>query len=141
METSLQLAWNSAHIECRVFADCNLTCLAIDNTTEEWEWRSALGVSGWLHRWEVDGWRTSGGGRVRHTDIWKRILGWVRLFESSPTRRMVIRHVKAHNGTHGNERADNLAKEGAELRFKLMELAAPHDWFRRSVERYWENRG
>ena len=39
-----------------------------------------------------------------------------------------------------NERADCLAKDGAKLRFKLMELAAPHDWFRRSVEDYWANR-
>ena len=32
-------------------------------------------------------------------------------------------HVKAHDGSQGNERADKLAKEGAKLRFDLMELA------------------
>lgn len=64
VEASLQLAWNSAHNECRVFADCNLVCLAIDNTTEEWEWRSALGVGGWLRKWEMNGWRTSIGRRA-----------------------------------------------------------------------------
>ena len=79
-----------------------------------------------------------GDGRVK--DICSRILCWMRFFEISPTRSVVVRHVKAHNGTHGNERADKLTKEGAKLRFKLMELAAPHDWFRRSVEEYWANR-
>ena len=45
-----------------------------------------------------------------------------------------------HSGNHGNERADKLVKQGAELRFKLMQLAAPNDWFRKSVELYWDNR-
>ncbi len=31
-------------------------------------------------------------------------------------------------------------KEGAKLRFELMELEAPKDWFRKSLERYWGNR-
>ena len=72
--------------------------------TEEWEWRSALGVDGWLKKWEMNGWRTAAGRRVSHTDIWKRILRWLTLFERSPTRNVVIQHVKAHSGTHGNER-------------------------------------
>ena len=52
----------------------------------------------------------------------------------------MVRHVKAHDGNHGNERADNLAAEGAKLRFELMELAAPKDWYRKSLERYWDIR-
>ena len=72
-------------------------------------------------------WRTASGGRVRHTDIWRRILRWMRLFERSPTRSVVVRHVNTHSDTHGNERTDKLAKEGAKLRFKLMELAESHD--------------
>ena len=38
VEAGLQLTWCSDHNECRVFADCNLAYLAIDNDTEEWEW-------------------------------------------------------------------------------------------------------
>ena len=50
-------------------------------------------------------------------------------------------HVKAHNGSHGNERADALAKEGAKLRFDLMDLAAPHNtWFHEALALYWSNR-
>ena len=49
-------------------------------------------------------------------------------------------HVKAHDGEKGNERADELAKEGSQLRFKLMELAAPEGWFQRALGEYWGNR-
>ena len=140
LEAALQLAWNSAHLDCRVLADCNLACLAIDNDTEEWKWRSALGVKGWLDRWETNGWWTAAGGRVSHSDIWKRILRWLTLFENSPDRCVSVRHVKAHNGTVGNERADSLAKLGAELRFKLMGEQGPTDWFKNALTNYWSNR-
>ena len=36
-------------------------------------------------------------------------------------------YVKVHDGSHGNERANTLAKEGAKLRFELMDRSAPHD--------------
>ena len=55
VEVALHLAWASQHKHCRIFADCNLACLAIDNDTDEWAWRSALGMDGWLQRWEVNG--------------------------------------------------------------------------------------
>ena len=76
--------------------------------------------------------------RIYENGLWYGV--WVILFESSPTRSLVVRHVKAHDGTQGNERADSLAKKGAKLRFDLMVLTTPKDWFRRLVERYWENR-
>ena len=140
VEAALQLAWNSEHDDCRVFADCNLACLATDNNTKEWKWRSALGVDGWLCRWEANGWRSATGGRVCHSDIWKRILRWLRLFEVHPTKDVSIQHVKAHVGTVGNERADALAKLGADLRFKLMKRQGPSRWFRNALEQYWGNR-
>ena len=84
-----------------------------------------MGMDGWLQRWEMNGWRTAKGGRVRHSDIWKRILRWLRLFESSPDRCVEVKYVKAHAGEHGNERADSLAGKGVVLRFKLMEEAGP----------------
>ena len=74
--------------------------------------------------------------RVRHSNIWVRILIWLRLFERSPTKNIEILHVKAHAGEHGNERADALAKKGVELCFKLMELSAPPGWFHSALDRY-----
>ena len=97
-------------------------------------------MNGWLRRWELTGWKSATGKRVRHVDIWTRIMHWLRLFESAPDRQVQVMHVKAHAGTHGNERADSLAKEGAELRFKLVELAMPNEWFQSTLNKYWTNR-
>ena len=55
VEAALQMVWNSHHLDCRVLADCNLAVLAINNDEVEWKWRSALGVNGWLSRWEKMG--------------------------------------------------------------------------------------
>ena len=140
VEAALQLAWGTTHNHCRILADCNLAVLGLSNGTDEWSWCAALGMKGWVARWELNRWRTATGNRVRHTDIWMCILHWVRLFESDPKRRVEVMHVKAHVGQHGNERADKLAKEGAELRFKLMELEAPAGWFHRALDAYWGNR-
>ena len=140
VEAALQLVWNSNHQDCRVRADCNLACLTIDNTTDEWSWRSALGVKGWLSRWEKNGCRAATGGRVSHSDIWRHILHWLRLFRDSPDRCVRVSHVKAHDGTVGNERADVLAKAGADLRFKLMEEQCPAGWYHNALSDYWLNR-
>ena len=48
--------------------------------------------------------------------------------------------MKAHTGEQGNERADELAKEGAKLRFKLMHEAGPDGWFTEALGRYCGNR-
>ena len=115
--------------------------MGISNDSREWAWKKALGVHGWMHKWERNGWKSASGGRVRHADVWKRILKWLRLFESAPDRCVEVLHVKAHTGEVGNERADKLAKKGAELRFKLMgESAGDPTWFKRSLETYWGNR-
>lgn len=114
--------------------------MAISNDAEEWSWRKALGVDGWLDRWQNNGWRTASGARVSHTDLWKRILRWLRLFESAPNRCVEMMHVRAHTGTKGNERADALAKRGAKLRFDLMQAETPDGWFKSALERYWQNR-
>ena len=140
VEAALQLAWDSTHAHCRIFADCNLACMALTNDTTEWSWRKALGVQGWLHRWESNGWRNAAGKRVRHADIWKRILRRYRLFESEPNRCVEIMHVTVHDGNDGNERSDSLVKRGVELRFRLMGLHSS-DWFQAALTLYWSNRG
>ena len=59
------------------------------------------------------------------------------LFERSADWSVSVLHVKAHDGSHGNERADKLVKEGVKLRFDLMELAAPHNtWFHQALALY-----
>ena len=140
VEATLQLAWGSTHSHCCVLVDCNLVCLGIHNSEEKWAWRAALGIDGWLHRWERTGWRSATGKRIRHADIWRRILQWLRRFESAPGRKVEVMHVKAHAGIHGNERADTLAKEGSALLFKLMENMMSHGWFQNALNKYWSDR-
>ena len=93
-----------------------------------------------LHKWERNGWQTTSGNLVSHSDVWKRILAWVRKFERDADRSVVFLHVKAHSGIRGNERADELAAKGSRLRHNLMVQAHPAGWFRHMVERYYQNR-
>ena len=49
-------------------------------------------------------------------------------------------HVRAHVGVFGNEKADELAKMGADLRYKLTEAQITPDWFQDALSDYWTNR-
>ena len=124
----------------RIFPDSNLACQGVSNRADEWAWRTALGLDGWLARWEKQGWRSASGKRVSHADIWRLILGWLRKFEGS-SRKVEVIHVRAHADNKGNEKADELAKKGAKLRAELMLNAGGEGWLARTVKRYWEVRG
>ena len=64
------------------------------------------GITGWIHGWKRNGWRTADKKPVKNADLWQRL----------DTARM--RHeiewiwVKGHAGHDGNERADALARRG-----------------------------
>ena len=53
---------------------------------------------------------------------------------------MEVLYVRAHSGNVGNEKVDALAKKGAKLRARMMILEGGDGWYKRTVERYWENR-
>ena len=67
---ALRLTWFSGRSRTRIFPDSNLDCQGTSNQDDEWTWRAALGMSGWLARWERQNWRTASGKRVGHTDLW-----------------------------------------------------------------------
>lgn len=62
----------------------------------------------WYKKWEENGWLTSKKQKVENIDLWKALLKLVR------EKNVLFRKVKGHSGISLNERADELAKLGAE---------------------------
>ena len=71
------------------------------------------GITGWIHNWKRNGWRTSDKKPVKNVDLWQRL-------DAALHRHQVRWHwVKGHAGHDENERADQLARDGlAEGRLK-----------------------
>ena len=65
------------------------------------------GVTGWIHGWKRNGWKTSAKKPVKNVDLWQRL-------DSATQRHNIEWHwVKGHAGDELNERADALAREGS----------------------------
>ena len=69
------------------------------------------GITGWIHGWKRNGWRTADKKPVKNADLWQRL-------EAAVGRHTVHWHwVRGHSGHDLNERADELAREAiAEIR-------------------------
>ncbi len=64
------------------------------------------GISKWLEGWKARNWKTAAKKPVKNTDLWIAL-------ETAAARHKVAWHwVKGHNGHDGNERADELARQG-----------------------------
>lgn len=64
------------------------------------------GITGWIHNWKRNGWRTSDRKPVKNADLWQQL-------EAALARHNVRWHwIKGHAGHDLNERADQLAREG-----------------------------
>jgi len=64
------------------------------------------GISGWIHNWKRNGWRTADKKPVKNADLWQRL-------DAAIQRHNVRWHwVKGHAGHALNERADALARAG-----------------------------
>lgn len=69
-------------------------------------------VTEWMKNWKKRNWRLAAGGKVKNeTDF--RALDLA--IESNPQLKIVYKYVPAHIGIRGNERADELARQGAQL--------------------------
>jgi len=64
------------------------------------------GVTKWLPGWQRNGWLTAGKKPVKNVDLWQRLAAAMARHE------VTWQWVKGHNGDPGNERADELARQG-----------------------------
>lgn len=64
------------------------------------------GITGWLHGWKRNGWKTASKKPVKNDDLWKRL-------DAAQARHQVTwKWIKGHAGHEENERADALARAG-----------------------------
>jgi ribonuclease HI len=64
------------------------------------------GVTGWIHGWKKNGWKTSAKKPVKNVEYWQRL-------DAAQARHQVKwEWVKGHAGHPENERADELARAG-----------------------------
>ena len=64
------------------------------------------GVTGWIHGWKRNGWRTADRKPVKNVELWQRL-------DAAQARHKVTwKWVKGHAGHPENERADELARAG-----------------------------
>jgi len=64
------------------------------------------GITEWIHGWKRRGWKKSDKKPVINADLWKT------LDSLNAERDVIWKWVKGHAGVEGNERADELAREG-----------------------------
>jgi len=64
------------------------------------------GVTGWIHDWKKNGWKTAAKKPVKNIELWQR------LDAAQARHRVTWEWVKGHAGHPENERADELARAG-----------------------------
>ncbi|MPZ58154.1 MAG: ribonuclease HI [Rhizobiales bacterium] len=63
------------------------------------------GITGWIHGWKRNGWRTADKKAVKNVDLWQRLDAALKRHD------VRWRWVRGHAGHAMNERADRLARE------------------------------
>ncbi|MEL6324122.1 MAG: ribonuclease HI [Pseudomonadota bacterium] len=66
------------------------------------------GLTKWIHGWKKNGWKTAAKKPVKNQDLWQALDAAVQRHD------VTWKWVKGHSGDPGNERADALARRGAE---------------------------
>ncbi|WP_339739054.1 ribonuclease HI [uncultured Maricaulis sp.] len=64
------------------------------------------GIMKWIHGWKKRGWKTADRKPVKNVDLWQR------LDVLAQNHKIEWRWVRGHTGDPGNERADELARQG-----------------------------
>lgn len=66
------------------------------------------GIKQWMHGWKRNGWKTASKKPVKNKDL------WIELDQLASARSVEWHWVKGHSGHPENDRADELARRGAE---------------------------
>ena len=77
------------------------------------------GVTGWIHGWKRNGWKTSSRKPVKNVELWQR------LDDAQARHQVTWEWVKGHAGHPENERAEELARAGMNP-FKRSEQSQSH---------------
>lgn len=64
------------------------------------------GITNWIDGWKSNGWKTSNRKPVKNIDLWQQLDGL------KDQHNITWHWVRGHAGADGNERADELAREG-----------------------------
>lgn len=64
------------------------------------------GITKWIQKWRVNGWRTAARKPVKNADL------WLMLEEAIEPHEVEWMWIKGHSGNPENERADELARQG-----------------------------
>ena len=64
------------------------------------------GITGWIHSWKKNGWKTASKKPVKNEDLWRS------LDNAASRHKLEWQWVKGHAGHPENERADELARQG-----------------------------
>ncbi len=64
------------------------------------------GITKWIHNWKKNGWRTANRKPVKNAELWQALDAEVASHD------ITWKWVKGHNGDPGNEKADELARQG-----------------------------
>lgn len=69
-------------------------------------------VNEWFPNWIKKGWKRSNGKKVENEHDFRKLHD---LIQKNPQLKISWKYVAAHVGIHGNERADELAKNGSKF--------------------------
>lgn len=64
------------------------------------------GITKWIHNWQKNGWRTAGRKPVKNAELWQALV------VAAERHDITWKWVKGHAGDPGNEKADELARQG-----------------------------
>ena len=76
------------------------------------------GITGWIHGWKANGWKTASKKPVKNADLWQRLDG------AAARHQVTWEWIKGHAGHQQNERADRLARAEIKALKKAAEAQA-----------------